>query len=91
MASSQISLDDGSRGTVDAGDLLLIRSSIGFDLPLGQFFLDADGTWGSILAIGDLHHSIKRHTPIIQARLMLGFKLCKVRGVSVGGSYNVIL
>jgi hypothetical protein len=88
VASSQISLGDVSFGKSDAGDLLITRAGIGFEFPLGQFFLDADVAWGNILDLSESQDIADRHTSAVQTRLTLGHKFFKHFSVFAGVSYD---
>jgi hypothetical protein len=90
VAASQARLASLSIGKADAGDLIAFRAGVGFEFPLGQFFLDLDVTGGTLFDINDIPTSEVwyRYTPVIQGRATVGIKFLKHLGVFAGVSYD---
>ncbi|MDR1326665.1 MAG: caspase family protein [Treponema sp.] len=91
VASSQANLGELSIGKADAGDLLAFRAGVGFEFPLGQFFLDLDVTAGTLFDIkdwGQTKTTQTQYTNTIQGRITLGLKFFKHLGVFAGVSYD---
>lgn len=78
--------------TYISNDRMIYRGGLGFEIPLGPFFMDIEGLAGFITDLDTLSYSDFQQSSsfIGQARLIYGVKFAKHFGIYFGFSYDYI-
>ncbi len=78
--------------TYRSNDLIAYRGGLGFEIPLGPFFVDIEGLAGLITDLDSLDKSSFEDSSslIVQGRIVYGVKFAKHFGIYFGFSYDYI-